>query len=163
MNAFKKGLRREWGKGRKKTPQTVDLSQDGCVWRRSIRMRMAILVPALLRCPGVCVRAYGGENTAGGINFSVIGWGWISNLGWRRGAGPPLGETRSRRPPGWGQADPTRWVLGSFWRWVCWGREESPVVSCGPPRGRGRGRPAPTAPPRPSSGRGRGRPEPAVI
>ena len=55
---------------------------------------MAILVPALLRCPGVCVRAYGGGNTAGEINFSVIGWGRISNLGWRRGAGPPLGETR---------------------------------------------------------------------
>ena len=127
-------------------------------------------LPALLRCPGACVRAWAGGNTAGGINFSVIGWCRISNLAWRRGAGLPLGETRREVEGRPGGARRTR-------KGGCRGLREEVFVALGfwgeggvsggelwPSRGRGRGRPAPTAPPpRPSSGRGRGRPERALL
>lgn len=94
----------------------------------------------------------------------------ISNLAWRRGAGPPLGETRREvesRPGGvrrtrqggcWGLREEVFLALGFF------GEGGVPGGELWPPRGRGRGRPAPTAPPpRPSSGRGRGLPERALL
>lgn len=156
----------------KENPKTGDLSQDGCLWPRSIRMRMPVLVPALLRCPGRASERRGAGGKHRGRNKFLCDWlVQISNLAWRRGAGPPLGETRrgvescpggvrrTRQGGCWGLREEVFLALGFLWEGGVPGSE------LWPPRGRGRGRPAPTAPPpRPSSGAaGRGLPERALL
>ena len=114
VNGFRKGLRRVLGEGgnNNKKQKTVDLSQDGCLWLRSIRTRMPSLVPAPSPWPRRVRRSVGGQR---GRNKFLCDWlvpDFKHELAARSFSAVGWGAEGSGRPPRWGPGDPDKWVLG---------------------------------------------------